>query len=141
MTSSRIAEARTGLPGDQETRSNSEIATEFLTLASAGRARDAWREFVADDFIHHNPGFSGDAESLIAAMDVNAAEHPGKSLVIQRVIAEGPLVAVHSRVHLDRGGPTVAAVHIFRIESGRIRELWDVAQPVPADSPNENGMF
>jgi hypothetical protein len=25
--------------------------------------------------------------------------------------------------------------------SNRIAELWDVAQPVPEHSPNENGMF
>ena len=32
-------------------------------------------------------------------------------------------------------------VHIFRFEQGRIAELWDLAQPISTDSPNENGMF
>jgi hypothetical protein len=32
-------------------------------------------------------------------------------------------------------------VHIFRFAGDRVVELWDVAQPLPADSPNENGAF
>jgi hypothetical protein len=35
----------------------------------------------------------------------------------------------------------IAAVHIFRFEQDRIVELWDVAQPLSKDSPNQNGMF
>jgi predicted SnoaL-like aldol condensation-catalyzing enzyme len=38
----------------------------------------------------------------------------------------------------DRGG---ALVHIFRFHGDRVVELWDIGQPVPEDSPNENGMF
>ena len=38
----------------------------------------------------------------------------------------------------DRG---TAAVHIFRFQGDRVIELWDVGQPVPENSPNENGMF
>ena len=37
--------------------------------------------------------------------------------------------------------PAVATIHLFRIEAGRIVELWDVGQPAPADSPNEHGLF
>jgi len=31
--------------------------------------------------------------------------------------------------------------YLFRFENGRIAELWDVAQEIPADSPNANGPF
>lgn len=34
-----------------------------------------------------------------------------------------------------------AVVHIFSFHEGKIVEMWDVGQPVPEDSPNENGMF
>jgi len=113
----------------------------FLTIASAGRAREAWKRHAAPDFVHHNPAFPGDAESLINAMDENARANPDKVLEIQRTIAEGPLVAVHSRVRLAPGQPGAATVHIFMMEGGRIREMWDVAQPVPGDTPNRLGMF
>jgi predicted SnoaL-like aldol condensation-catalyzing enzyme len=118
-----------------------DVAVRFLTIASAGRAREAWKRHGAPDFVHHNPSVAGDTESLIRAMDDNSVANPGKVLEIQRTIAEGPLVAIHSRVRLAPDQPGAATVHIFRIEGGRIQELWDVGQPVPADSPNEHGMF
>jgi predicted SnoaL-like aldol condensation-catalyzing enzyme len=126
---------------DDSPASLTDVAVRFLTIASAGRAREAWKRHAAPDFVHHNPGFSGDAESLIKAMDDNARANPDKVLAIQRTIAEGPLVAVHSWVRLGPDQPGASTVHIFLMEGGRIREMWDVAQTVPADSPNQHGMF
>jgi len=40
--------------------------------------------------------------------------------------------------------PTTAvawSVHLFRFEGDHIVELWDIGQPVPAESVNTNGMF
>ena len=34
-----------------------------------------------------------------------------------------------------------AASGKFRFQGDRIVELWDLGQPVPEKSPNENGMF
>jgi predicted SnoaL-like aldol condensation-catalyzing enzyme len=31
--------------------------------------------------------------------------------------------------------------HLFRFEEGKIAEMWDVVQPLPETSPNENGIF
>jgi predicted SnoaL-like aldol condensation-catalyzing enzyme len=42
---------------------------------------------------------------------------------------------------LEQVSPAFALAHIFRFENGRIAELWDIAQPAPSDSPNQNGMF
>jgi hypothetical protein len=39
------------------------------------------------------------------------------------------------------GDNGAAVVHTFRFEGDRIAELWDIGQPVPADSVNDNGMF
>jgi predicted SnoaL-like aldol condensation-catalyzing enzyme len=118
-----------------------DVAVRFLTIASAGRAREAWKRHAAPDFIHHNPGVGGGAESLVEAMDANARAYPGKVLEIQRTVAEGPLVAIHSRVRLAPDQPAVATVHLFRIEGGRICEIWDIVQPEPSSSPNPHGMF
>jgi len=74
-------------------------------------------------------------------MQTSATRNPNKVLEVQRALQDGEQVAVFSRVRQhpdDRGG---AVVHIFRFQENRIAELWDVGQPVPDSSINENGMF
>ena len=136
--------ATTAMPGHRqpaETEVNRRIAVTFLREAAAGRAREAMRRYAASDFVHHNPYFASDAESLATAMDENARENPDKQLEILRSIVEGPLVALHGRVRHKPGDDPVALVHIFRIEDARILELWDLGQePVPG-SPNQVGLF
>jgi len=122
-------------------RSHSEIATEFLQLAASGRAREAFERHVTPGFRHHNPWFQGDGPSLMKAMDENAAQNPDKQMTIHRVVEGGDQVATYSHVSQKKGERGAAVVHIFRFEADRIAELWDVGQEVPADSPNQNGMF
>jgi predicted SnoaL-like aldol condensation-catalyzing enzyme len=125
----------------QTTTSHKEVATSFLELASSGQVDRAYADCLTEDFRHHNPHFRGETDALAKAMKENADEHADKVFEIQRALEDGDLVAVHSRVRLDPGGPDIAAVHIFRFENDRIAEMWDVAAPVPEASPNENGMF
>ncbi|MGH8496127.1 MAG: nuclear transport factor 2 family protein [Gammaproteobacteria bacterium] len=123
------------------TQSQKDAAIEFLTLAATGKVREAYRRHVGASFRHHNPFFRGDAASLMDAMQQNATGNPHKTLEVQRALQDGDQVAVFSRVRQkpdDLGG---AVVHIFRFENGRIVELWDIGQEVPANSVNENGMF
>jgi predicted SnoaL-like aldol condensation-catalyzing enzyme len=121
--------------------SHKEAALSFLRASASGNVREAYQKHVAPGFRHHNPYFRGDAESLMKGMEENAAKNPNKALEVQRAIEEGDLVAVHSRVRMKPGEPGVALVHIFRFQDDRIVELWDMGQPVPENSPNENGMF
>lgn len=115
-----------------------ELAIEFLQRAASGDVDAAYR-LVAPDFRHHNPYFASDADSLKAGMRDNAVKNPNKVFEVQRAIAEGPFVAVHSRVEM--GSMTIAVVHIFRFENGKIAELWDIGQPQPEPMVNELGMF
>jgi predicted SnoaL-like aldol condensation-catalyzing enzyme len=121
--------------------SRKELAVSFLRLASSGEVREAYDRYIAPDFRHHNPYFRGDAESLKAGMGENAAKFPNQVFEVQRVLEDGDLVAVHSRVRLAPEMPEVAVVHIFRFAGDRIVEARDVGQPAPPVSPNRNGMF
>ncbi len=118
-----------------------EAAASFLRLASSGKVKEAYQQYVGASFRHHNPYFPGDAEALKAAMQENAAQFPQKAIDIKRVLVDGDLVAVHAHVRLKPGDLGVATIHIFRFEGDRIVELWDVGQAVPESSPNKNGMF
>ncbi len=118
-----------------------EAAASFLRLASSGKVKEAYRQYVDASFRHHNPYFPGNAAALSAAMVENAAQFPQKAIEIKHVLADGDLVAVHAHVRLQPGDLGVATIHIFRFEGDRIVELWDVGQAVPESSPNKNGMF
>lgn len=123
------------------TQTRKEAAIEFLKLVVSGEIRSAYERHVGRTFVHHNPHFRGDAASLMAAMEEDAAANPGKILEIQLALQDGEQVAVFSRLRRnpdDRGG---AVVHLFRFEEDRIVELWDIDQAVPEEVINDNGMF
>lgn len=118
-----------------------DAAVSFLHLAASGRVRDAYTNHVSSDFHHHNPFFADGARALMAGMEENARQNPDKKLEVLRALEDGDLVAVHARVRHRPDDRGAALVHVFRFEGDRIAELWDVGQPVPADSVNTNGMF
>ena len=60
-------------------------------------------------------------------------------MIVNQVIAEGDLVAVHS--HLILGTEEMTVVHIFRFQDQRIVEMWDIGMALPPDSPNREGAF
>lgn len=117
-----------------------DIAISFLNDAASGKLDDAYNH-VSPNFRHHNAHFPGDTASLKAGMADAHQKFPNTKLDVQRAIAEGELVAVHSRVQHGPETLPIAVVHIFRFEGDRIAELWDVGMEVPKDSPNENGVF
>jgi predicted SnoaL-like aldol condensation-catalyzing enzyme len=121
--------------------SNRDRAASFLQLAATGNVDEAYAKYVAPGFVHHNPWFAADRATLAAAMADSARAEPNKSFEVQRVIGDGELIAVHSRLERVEAGKVYGVVHILRFEGEWIAELWDIAQEVPADSPNDLGMF
>lgn len=120
---------------------NTQAAIEFLSMAAAGDVRAAFERHVAASFRHHNPHFAGDRQSLLAAMEASAAAEPNKAFRVVRAIEEADTVAVFSQLRRAGAGQEYAVVHILRFEDGRIAELWDIVQEVPADAVNALGMF
>lgn len=122
--------------------SQKDLAVSFLKMAGGGEVRAAFERFIAPEFIHHNQYFKGDRESLMVAMEQASQKSPNKSIDIKHVYDAGDTVVTHSQVmRQNPAEPSIAVVHIFRFQSGRIVELWDLGQPMISDSPNENGMF
>jgi predicted SnoaL-like aldol condensation-catalyzing enzyme len=121
--------------------SQKEKAVSFLKMVAAGDVREAFERFTSSEFLHHNPYFRGDAESIMRGMEENARANPEKIFEVKLVIEEGEVIAVHSHVRQQPGDLGAVVVHMFRFQDERIVEMWDVGQPIPSESPNENGVF
>jgi predicted SnoaL-like aldol condensation-catalyzing enzyme len=122
------------------TTSRKAAAEQFLKLVCSDVDR-AYAELVAPEFRHHNVYFKGSATELKQGMADNLRQFPQKKLEVKRSVEEGDYVVVMSHVRLEPGKPGYALMHMFRFEGDRIAELWDVAQEIPANTPNENGPF
>ncbi len=118
-----------------------QAAVQFLELVETGRIDEAYQKYVALDGKHHNPFFPAGFPALQKAMIENHAQFPNKQLTVKNVLADGDLVAVHSHIVLRPGETGIVVVHLFRFHGDKIVELWDCGQPVPADSPNKDGVF
>lgn len=121
--------------------SNESNALEFLHMVVAGDIDAAYAKLVSPALVHHNAYFPAGADALREAMKDAHIAQPGKIFEVKQAIAGDGRVAVHSHLRFrpeDRG---LAVVHIFRFEAGRIVEMWDLGQELPADSPNADGMF
>jgi predicted SnoaL-like aldol condensation-catalyzing enzyme len=98
-------------------------------------------EFFTSDYIQHNPSVATGPQGLKGILDRARVQSPHAQHRVKRVFVDGDYVIAHVHVIINPGELGRAVVDIFRIESGRIAEHWDVAQPVPEHPANDNGMF
>ena len=69
-------------------------------------------------------------------------QNPQLHVDIKRVIGECNMVVTHSHITLSPADRGQAVADFFRLNrQGKIVEHWDVIQPVPETSANDNTMF
>lgn len=125
-----------------DTEANKQAVVAYYTLAfNDKKPEEAVARYVGDRYIQHNPQAPDGPEAFIAFVRGFAGQAPGLNIEIKRVIAEGDLVMTHGLITTSPDDRGMAAVDIFRLEDGKIVEHWDVVQPVPETSANDNTMF
>jgi predicted SnoaL-like aldol condensation-catalyzing enzyme len=103
---------------------------------------DAVERYVGSEYIQHNPMAPDGTDAFIAFVRGYVEQFPELRVEIKRAIAEGDLVMTHGLLKTSPDDRGTAAADIFRVdENGKIVEHWDVLQPVPETSANDNTMF
>jgi predicted SnoaL-like aldol condensation-catalyzing enzyme len=124
-----------------KTEKNKNIIRRYFQTVINGQNLNAAKDFIAKDYIQHNPTFPPGLQAFIDTFKNIFEQRPGFHAEIKRMIAEDDYVVVHSHVTgspTDRGN---ALVDIYRLKNGKIVEHWDVIQPVPEQSANPYTMF
>ena len=96
---------------------------------------------LADGYRQHNPDLPDGKAPFVSFFTGYFKNNPNSKAVIRRTATDGDLVWLHvhdSNGAQDRGQ---AVVDIFRVKNGQIVEHWDVLQPIPERSANDNTMF
>mgnify|MGYP000243988029 CR=1 FL=1 len=120
---------------------NKANAIAFYRTAYEGNPREAVTLYVGDQYIQHNPDVEDGPEGFIRYFERMQAEYPEKSIEFLRCIAEGELVALHTRQTWP-GQEEYVTMDFFRFDTnGKIVEHWDAIQKVPPVAANDNSMF
>jgi predicted SnoaL-like aldol condensation-catalyzing enzyme len=124
------------------TLSAREVVDQFIdSLFRKKEVRKAFERWVVSDYIQHKATLPDGREAVIGFLEDLFERYPGRIFTIHRVIASDDLVAVHYHSQATPQDLGFAVIDIFRVKNCRIVEHWDVVQPVPAQSANDNTMF
>lgn len=119
-----------------------QVVEEFTAMFyDQKQVRTAFETWVAEDYIQHKPTLPDGREPVINFLEGLLARFPDRTFTIHRIIASDDLVAVHYHSQAGPDDLGFAVVDIFRVENCKMVEHWDVVQPVPESSKNDNTMF
>jgi predicted SnoaL-like aldol condensation-catalyzing enzyme len=115
------------------------IVAEFGRIAfGEGKPREAADQYLAEDYIQHNPQVPSGREAFVSAIGGLFSQFPDASFDVKRIIAEDDLVVLHSLVKFTPDERGHAVADIFRVEDGKVAEHWDVLQDVPETTVSGN---
>ena len=125
-----------------KTEENKALVRNFVTDVLINGEFDKVADYISNEtFIQHNPMVGDGLEGLGAF--VAALAEQGKSMVyekIHKLVGSGNFVAVLSKMQF--AGADTAVLDLFRVESGRIVEHWDVMEEIlPEDQWVNSGKF
>ncbi|MCK4081848.1 MULTISPECIES: nuclear transport factor 2 family protein [Acinetobacter] len=112
---------------------NQSLVKEFFTRTLIEGDYEGFRDYANGElFQQHSPDIG---DGTVAVIDfLNKIRNEGQGLLyskIHRTIADGQFVLTHSEGSI--AGTRHAYFELWRVEDGKIVELWDAIAPVPQD--------
>lgn len=134
-------EVRTDMSTVAASDSTRDVANAFLHRLFAKRdALGAYEGFATEAMVQHDPAIADELAGLRAHLAEGRRNSDRVANIVNMLLVDGDLFAVHRIEYRDAEDPGTAIVDIWRVERGRIVEHWNVKQPVPAAMPHRNGM-
>jgi len=133
-----------GVPAQAETaqqEANKKTVLEFYEAAINQKDFDKAAQYIGPRYTQHNPNAADGPEGLKRFLAFLREKFPQAHSEIKQVFAEGDYVILHVHAVREPGTRGNAIIDIFKLETGKIVEHWDVVQPIPEQSANGNGMF
>jgi predicted SnoaL-like aldol condensation-catalyzing enzyme len=124
---------------DQE--ANKKAVLQFYEKALNQKDYEAASKYIGSRYTQHNPTAPDGPEGLKGFLQFLRDKFPNSRSEIKRVFADGDYVILHVHSMREPGARGRAIVDIFKLESGKIVEHWDVVQDIPEKAANQNGMF
>jgi predicted SnoaL-like aldol condensation-catalyzing enzyme len=119
---------------------NKTLVAGFYAKVWNAKNLGAVADFVADDYIQHNPHVGNGRAALEAFLGPMFEAVPEGRFTIARLIADDDLVVAHTLFQANADDRGTAVVDVYRIVDGRLAEHWDVKEAVPETSSNGNPM-
>ena len=138
------SQPRTSDPDPSASTKDSEKIVDKYFSDLTGKKHDsakAVQKYVAPNLYQHDPAIADGAAATQQYYANLYRANPNATFTVARIVAEGDLVAIHSRFQKNSGDLGQSVVDIFRVKNKTIVEHWDGIEDVPATSVNGNGMF
>ena len=123
-------------------KANAKKVVAFMDLVfNQKKVKEGFDKYVGDKYIQHNPIAPDGAQAAVEVLGKALVALPGWTYDFKHAYVDGDIVVLHSHVKMKADDRGMAVVDIFRFEKGKIVEHWDVVQPIPEKSANNNTMF
>ena len=127
------------MTGNTLEEQNKALVANFVADIWNAKQFDKVAEYVAADYVQHNPNLPNGRAALEGFLKSYYAQNmPTGEFSIARLVADGDLVVAHCLFRLNPTDRGTAVVDIYRVTNGRLVEHWDVKEPVPESSANGN---
>jgi predicted SnoaL-like aldol condensation-catalyzing enzyme len=120
---------------------NKKIVVTFYQRLFGDKDITAIDEYLAENYIQHNPGVADGRQALKDIAVKWLANQPKSKVDFQKIVADGDLVVLHIKTKSFTSVRDASLIDIFRVKDGKIVEHWDIMQEVPEKSANTHPMF